>query len=87
MVGGFEVRLIDHSRSFQRLLVPMRPLARFPRRVIENLRHLRDGDFREALGPYLTRDEIGALLERRRRVLKRVDELLATRPESDVLFE
>jgi hypothetical protein len=87
VVEGFKVRLIDHSRAFQRFLVPMRPLSRFPRTVVENLRRLRDEDLREALGSYLTGDELGALLERRRLVLERVDQLLLERPQGEVLFE
>jgi hypothetical protein len=87
VIEGFQVRLIDHSRAFQHFLVPMRPLSRFPRAAIENLRRLRDEDVREALGPYLTGEEMGALLERRRRVLERVDRLLLRSPEAEVLFE
>lgn len=83
---GFDLKLIDHSRAFQRFLVPMRPLSRFPRRVVERLRVLSDEEIRAALEAYLTVDEIDALLERRRRVLLRVDELLAENPENDVLF-
>ncbi|HXV61074.1 MAG TPA: hypothetical protein VEK15_10300 [Vicinamibacteria bacterium] len=83
---GFEVRLIDHSRAFQRFVVPMRPLVRFPKRVIDALRILGADDFRSALGEYLTREELEALLERRKRVLERVDELLSKRAESEVLF-
>ena len=84
---GFKVHLIDHSRAFQGFLVPMRPLSRFPRGVVDKLRRLEEDDFRKALGDYLTRDEMRALLERRKRVLERVDELLGTRPESQVFFE
>lgn len=83
---GFEVHLIDHSRAFQRFLVPMRPLVRFPRRVIDALRHLGEDDFRLALGEFLTREELEALLERRKRVLERVDELLSERADSEVFF-
>ena len=83
---GFKVRLIDHSRAFQRFLIPMRPLSRFPRRVIENLRARGEEDMRRALGAYLAEDELRALLERRKRILERVDSLLASQKESDVLF-
>jgi hypothetical protein len=86
VVNGFKVKLIDHSRAFQRFLVPMRPLSRFPRAAIERLRGTRPEDFRRALRPYLTEDELEALLARRKRVLERVDELLASRPESEVFF-
>jgi hypothetical protein len=86
IVEGFKARLIDHSRAFQRFLIPMRPLRRFPRPVIENLRTLGEEVFREKLGPYLDDEELQALLERRKLVLQRVDELLASRPPSEVLF-
>jgi hypothetical protein len=83
---GFKVHLIDHSRAFQRFVVPMRPLSRFPRGVVERLRRLGADDFERALGDYLTRDELSALLERRKRVLETVDGLLGTLPEGQVLF-
>lgn len=86
VVQGFKVRLIDHSRAFQRFLIPMRPLRRFPREVIRNLRARTEEDFRRSLGPYLTEAELAALFERRRLLLQRVDALLATEKESDVLF-
>ncbi len=86
LVPGFGVKLIDHSRAFQRFLVPMRPLMRFPRQAIERLRALADDEIGAALADYLTGEEIEALLTRRRRVLDRVDGLLATRSEKDVLF-
>jgi hypothetical protein len=86
VAAGFKVHLIDHSRAFQRFVVPMRPLSRFPRGVIERLRGLGANDFERALGDYLTRDELRALLERRKRVLETVDGLLGTLPEVQVLF-
>ena len=86
VTSGFGVKLIDHSRAFQRFLVPMRPLSRFPRDAIERLRRATDEEIRELLAAYLTDEEIDALLERRRRLLDRVDALLASRPESEVLF-
>ncbi len=86
LVPGFGVKLIDHSRAFQRFLVPMRPLMRFPRQAIDRLRALSDDKIRESLSAYLTGEEIEALLTRRRRVLDRVDGLLATKSEHEVLF-
>ena len=83
---GFGVKLIDHSRAFQLFLVPMRPLSRFPRRAIERLRRSPDDEIRERFATYLSDAEIAALLERKRRVLERVDTLLASRQESEVLF-
>jgi len=38
------------------------------------------------LSDYLTGEEIDALLTRKRRILERVDELLATKPEGAILF-
>jgi len=86
VTSGFGVKLIDHSRAFQRFLVPMRPLSRFPREVIEVLRRLTDDQVRAPLAAYLVADEIDALLERRRRVLSRVDDLLDSKDWSKVLF-
>ncbi len=86
LLPGFRVKLIDHSRAFQRFLVPMRPLMRFPRQAIDRLRALSDDEIRGPLSDYLTGEEIDALLTRKRRILERVDELLATKPEGAVLF-
>ncbi|MFQ5789340.1 MAG: hypothetical protein ACE5JI_02580 [Acidobacteriota bacterium] len=86
VTSDFQVRLIDHSRAFQRFLIPMRPLTRFPRQVMERLRGASQEEFRGVLGPYLTDEEMEAFLERRKRLLARVDRLLASRPESEVYF-
>jgi len=86
LIPGFGVKLIDHSRAFQRFLVPMRPLMRFPRQAIDRLRALSDDEIRRSLSDYLTGEEIDALLIRKRRVLERVDDLLGAKPENDVLF-
>ena len=83
---GFKIRLIDHSRAFQRLLVPMRPLFRFPRGVITRLRGLGEQDFHDALGAFLDDEEMDALLERRKRVLRTVDQLLASHTAAEVFF-
>ncbi len=64
----------------------MRPLSRFPRVAIDRLRRATRQDLRRALRPHLTEEELGAVLERRQRVLERVDRLLASRPEGDVLY-
>lgn len=86
LIPGFGVKLIDHSRAFQRFLVPMRPLMRFPRHAIDRLRALSDDEIRGSLSDYLTGEEIDALLTRKRRILARVDELLAANPAGEVLF-
>ncbi|MCH7824697.1 MAG: hypothetical protein IH849_07840 [Acidobacteria bacterium] len=86
LIPGFGVKLIDHSRAFQRFLVPMRPLMRFPRQAIDRLRALSEDEIRRSFSDYLTGEEIDALLIRTRRVLDRVDELLAAKPEDEVLF-
>ena len=86
VTAGFGIKLIDHGRAFQRYLVPMRPLSRFPRAAIQNLRQLSDGELSQPLLSYLAADKIAALLERRRWVLARVDTLLRERAESEVLF-
>ncbi len=83
---GFKVRLIDHSRAFQEFVVPMRPLTRFPKAAIDRLRRLDEDDFRKALGRYLNGDEMKALVERRRRILAHVDQLLSQRPSEEVFF-
>jgi hypothetical protein len=60
---------IDHSIAFHPFLRPYRPLYRFPRGPLDALERLDPGLLMERLSRELEPDEIGALLERRLRVL------------------
>ena len=78
--------LIDHSMTFTPFEKPFRPMYRFPREVIENLRALDEAAVKKALGRYLRPKQIDALMRRRKIVLDRVDRQVAARGEAEVLF-
>lgn len=86
VIEGFRIRLIDHSRAFQKFLQPMRPFRRFPGEVVEKLRALDPEALEAPLGGLLDRDEMEALLERRKLLLEHVDQLLAQTPGESVFF-
>ena len=65
---GWRPIVIDHSIGFHAMKVPFRPLYRFPRQPIERLRALKGRQIREALEPYLSKEQI-KWVERRRKVV------------------
>jgi hypothetical protein len=54
---------------------PVRYPVRYPERLIENLRSVRDDEIRKAVGRYMDRGNVRLLLERRKMILKRIDEM------------
>jgi hypothetical protein len=91
--------LIDHSRSFrkgpeytERLLYGRqakgRPLLfrRLPRAFVECIRSLTFETIRSAVGPYLTDEEINAVLARKALVLKEIDDMIRANGEAQVLY-
>lgn len=87
MIGsGWEPVLIDHSMAFTLFDMPVRPLYRFPKEVIDALRGLTEKEISKQLKPYLRKVQIDAFLERRLQVLKRVDQRVAIENEQDVFF-
>ncbi len=87
MLGpGWSPVLIDHSMTFNTFTRPFRPPRRFPREVVDRLRKLDRRAVRKALGRYLRRRQIDALMARRDTVLKEVDRQIAEQGEAAVLF-
>lgn len=91
--------LIDHSRCFRhgpmhtgQLIYGkygMRKEQRFlelPRAFVEKIRGLTIERIREAVGFYMTFQEIEAVIKRRALLLKEIDELIAERGEAAVLY-
>jgi len=73
----FEVRLIDHSRSF-RPNAEIRnkdDLTRFSRSVLEKVKALNESTIGKKLGDYLSLVQIQGLMKRRQLILDRADEL------------
>lgn len=77
---------IDHSLSFTVDLEPIRGLYRFPAGPIDRLRAMDRSAVDEALGRYLDREQIDALMLRRAKVLSAVDRLVAGEGEGVTLF-
>lgn len=91
--------LIDHSRSFRtsgrfvKTLIfsaksPDGPMlmSELPRAVVEKLKGLDFETVRTAVGPYLTDDEIRAVLIRRELILAEIDRLIQINGEAKVLY-
>ena len=83
---GWVPVVIDHSMTFTVFEKPFRPMYRFPREVIVRLRALDKRTVKKALGRYLKRRQIGALMRRRELVLEMVDLQVAEGGEAAVFF-
>jgi hypothetical protein len=84
----FDLRLIDHSRSFRawnELRNPER-VTRFSRSVLDGLRKLEYADLRKRVGRYLVDDQIRGLLARRDAILALAATQVAERGEAAVLY-
>jgi hypothetical protein len=82
----WQLRLIDHSRSFRRNTTLRTPdeLARFSRSLLDAISRLDEPTLKERLGRYVTVFQIRALLERRDRILELVKKVAAER--GDVVY-
>lgn len=80
--------MIDHTRAFGsgRALRNVETLVRCDRRLLDRLKTLRAGDLEAALRPYLTRDEVAAMLARRDLLVRHFDELAAARGPDTVIY-
>ncbi|MGH9257942.1 MAG: hypothetical protein ACRD3C_25560 [Vicinamibacterales bacterium] len=85
----FQIRLIDHSRSFRSFEQLRTPevLPRFSRSLLEGLQKLEEKDLTEKLGRnYLTPFQIRALLKRRDAIVELARKRVAERGEAAVLY-
>jgi hypothetical protein len=91
--------LIDHSRSFrcskkfQKNLVfgkngvlAQKLFRRLPWVFVEKVRSLNFDNIKLALGPYLTDEEIEAILARKKILLDEIDEMIKEKGEANVLY-
>jgi hypothetical protein len=60
---------------------------RLPRRFVENIKALTFDSIKAAVGPYLTDNEINAILARREILLAEIAEMIKNQGEADVLYE
>jgi len=81
--------MIDFSRSFRPHKTLRNPenLIRCDRRLLANMRQLNQAMLEQKLKPYLTRQDIEALLSRRDKIVKFFDDQIALKGEAEVLFD
>ena len=88
VTGDWDLRLIDHSRSFRstRALQDPKRLTRFSRELIEGMKRLEHQDIRKKAGKYLLDDQIKAMLARRDLILRLVSERVAAVGEARAFY-
>ena len=85
---NFEVRLIDHSRSFRinRELTRPQDLTRFSKALLEGIQKLEKQDLKKKTGRWLTDAQIDRVLQRRDAILALAKKLVAERGEANVIY-
>lgn len=95
---NWRLMLIDHSRSFGTSVESAKEpiydeekqaaegMKRLPRTFVEKLKAMNIGSVTEAIGDYLTDDEIKAVLKRRDLILKEIARLIEKYGENNVLY-
>ena len=85
---NFEVRLIDHSRSFRtnRELTRPQDLTRFSKALLEGIQKLEKQDLKKKTGRWLRDDQIDRMLQRRDAILALAKKHIAERGEGNVIY-
>lgn len=84
----FQIRLIDHSRSFRpfdELRAP-KDLTRFSQSLLEGIQRLEEKDLTKRVGQLLTPFQIRALLKRRDLILALAKTMVAQKGEATTLY-
>ena len=84
----FDVRLIDHSRSFRTNRDLARPddLERFSRALLDGIQQLEKKDLKKRAGRYLRDEQIDRLLQRRDAILALAKKRIAEKGEAAVIY-
>lgn len=84
----FQLRLIDHSRSFRpdKNIRNPEQLTRFSKSLLEGLERLEYQDLRKRTNKYLSDAQIKAVLQRRDAILELARTLVAERGEAAVIY-
>jgi hypothetical protein len=84
----WEIRLIDHSRSFRTRQTLDHPekLTRFSRPLLDALRKLDAKTVKQKMGRYLDGTQVDRLLKRRDLIVKLADKLIKEKGEAAVLY-
>jgi hypothetical protein len=79
---------IDYSRAFRTFhaLKDPKDLVRCDRQMLERLKALKESDVAEKTKPYLTKDEIKAVMARRDIIVDFFQKQIAQKGEAEVLF-
>ena len=88
ITDDFDLRLIDHSRSFRpydRLKNPD-ALTQFSRELLEGIKKLDAQDLKKKVGRYLQSGQIQALIKRRDLIVALAEKLIKERGEAVVLY-
>jgi len=96
---GWRTILIDHSRSFRwsekfkkqlvfgkNGVLSQKLFRRLPRTFVEKVRSLSFDTIKHAVGPYLTDEEIEAILVRKKLLLDEIEEMIEEKGEANVLY-
>lgn len=88
VTDAWELRLIDHSRSFRgnRELKDPDSLKRFSRSLLEGIKKLNQPDMKKRVGRYLTAGQIERVLQRRDAILALAAKRVAELGEAAVLY-
>lgn len=91
--------LIDHSRSFRSAkkftkqlmfgkngIMGNKPFRELPRNFVEKIKALNFDNIQKAVGPYLKKKEINAILKRKELLLKEIEEMIKEKGEENVLY-
>lgn len=95
----WRVILIDHSRSFRSSnkftkqlifgrngIQGNKPFRQLPREFVKKIKALDFNAIKEAVGPYLKKKEIKAILARKKLLLDEIDEMIREKGEENVLY-
>jgi len=88
VTADFQLRLIDHSRSFRPEDTLRNPdaLTRFSRSLLDGLAKLELQDLRRRVGRYLDGGQLGAVIKRRDAILALARQRIAERGEAAVIY-
>jgi hypothetical protein len=86
--GEWKLWMIDHTRAFQHNRAIRNPetLNRIDRRLLEQLRQLSRESVALAVGDYLERQQVNAILARRDAILEHFEDLISVDGEAAILY-
>lgn len=85
---GWRVWRIDLTQAFapNPELIPDREITRCSKKLYQNLLELEDKAIRSKVKKYLNKDEISAVLERKKLIIEKIEALIKEKGEEKVLF-